>query len=590
MKPRIKWPVRGFMLAHIPIGCLQMRSINGYKRPQPAHSLADLLSTPNFTPSKEQQAVISAVRDGKSLVVKAYAGTGKTATACEAAKQSGRRGRMVVFNASAKRDAQRRMPSYINVTTGHGMAHDAIIKPSAVFTKKLQWVLDQSSQRIPGALIARHLNLPNMPEHHCTSRQLAMAIQSTLGVFLISSDKTITTKHILAEALPMELRLNPGASRSAELQTHIVEHTRRIWGSMSSDREQFPIDHDGYLKLLHLRETELSEPDSLWLLDEYQDTNPVIEAIINNQAGQKVFIGDPYQAIYGWRGAINAMSNKISEGLPVLPLSHSFRFNHQIAGSANLLLRSMGEQTPIIGQPHELKQMNLHRGHTVLVRGNLSMIDVAHQYNGKDQCVYVPGKLPRDTRVKLESALALYEGRLNDVKIGTLKQMESWQNFSDIAKDMAQKNPEYQTLKALIEKHHDNLPDLIRKCSRSFDELPESSQRVTIITAHRAKGREWSYVRLAPDLALPKRIMDKIGANAPLNAQERESINLLYVAITRCKKSITLPPAIKNNLSQLNSILHNSDEDEANDKPTQSSQPQRKMTTEEFIKTFRKYN
>lgn len=76
--------------------------------------LTDLLSPPYFNPTLEQLAIRQEAATGKNLVVKAYAGTGKTAVAVDTAQFIKRRGRMIMFNASARKDAAARMPPYIN--------------------------------------------------------------------------------------------------------------------------------------------------------------------------------------------------------------------------------------------------------------------------------------------------------------------------------------------------------------------------------------------------------------------------------------------------------------------------------------------
>nr|WP_249816408.1 UvrD-helicase domain-containing protein [Bradyrhizobium sp. 180] len=40
------------------------------------------------------------------------------------------------------------------------------------------------------------------------------------------------------------------------------------------------------------------------LLDEAQDTNPVVLDVLRKQPAQMVYVGDKYQQIYEWRGAV----------------------------------------------------------------------------------------------------------------------------------------------------------------------------------------------------------------------------------------------------------------------------------------------
>lgn len=512
----------------------------------------DALFTPSaFTPTGEQNDVIQAVRNGQSLVVKAFAGTGKTATAIEAAKRAGRRGRMIVFNNAVRRETQARMPANVDVFTGHGLAHDRVIKTSPQYQKKLDYILKSPRQNLNPGLVDKHLNIQPRPDLSCTNRYLAACAIETLDAFLVSAAKTPGTEHVPAKTLPLPLRLSGDAEAQREF-THLVVHlTEQLWLDMANERHGFPITHDGYLKVLQLREPELSGSDELWLLDEYQDTNPVLDHLIAQQAGQKIYIGDPYQQIYSWRGAVNAMQNQIAAGAEVMPLSESFRFNHQIAGAANILMGALGERTPLRGQPYNLSQMDLGRYHTVLVRNNMTLLTAAAECLNLRQDVYVPGKLSTETRLKAESGLALFEGRLDDVKVGNLKTLGSWGALVDAAKTLEQEFPEYQQIVDLISHYRGRLPELIRACNADFDASRAPRRRVTLITTHRAKGKEWNYLRLTDDLALTDSIIEKLHSRQALTIYEREQVHLLYVALTRAKKAIHIPPAIKKNLASL---------------------------------------
>ena len=76
------------------------------------------------------------------------------------------------------------------------------------------------------------------------------------------------------------------------------------------------------------------------MFDEAQDANPVIAAIVQNQPrSQKIVVGDPCQAIYGWRGAIDAMEDWPCDAR--LNLRQSFRFGEPVADEANKWLTTL---------------------------------------------------------------------------------------------------------------------------------------------------------------------------------------------------------------------------------------------------------
>ena len=67
-----------------------------------------------------------------------------------------------------------------------------------------------------------------------------------------------------------------------------------------------------------------------------------------------MYIGDRYQQIYSWRGAINAMS-KVGDA-NFTTLTQSFRFGDSIADLANHILARFGETAKIQGNPQSKQE------------------------------------------------------------------------------------------------------------------------------------------------------------------------------------------------------------------------------------------
>jgi ATP-dependent exoDNAse (exonuclease V) beta subunit len=85
------------------------------------------------------------------------------------------------------------------------------------------------------------------------------------------------------------------------------------------------------------------------LVDEAQDLSPVLAAIVAGQTHcQQILVGDPYQGIYRWLGAVDAMAGLDGERCV---LSHSFRFGPPIAEVANGLLARLDAELRLTGNP-----------------------------------------------------------------------------------------------------------------------------------------------------------------------------------------------------------------------------------------------
>jgi hypothetical protein len=515
-------------------------------------SLTELIDPEEPTPTEEQTRILGAAGMGKDLVVQAHPGSGKTATARMLGKALERTGYFMVFNRDARRDARYKMPGNIKVVTGHSLAYEQMVKDRPGYQRKLEWVHEHGKGDIPVPYLAKTLGLDSTGLPGISVAKLAMAVSLTVKEFLISDRKVLDGASIPAKAMPPSIRLADDRSLAQSFCELVITWSRHTWQRMTDESDPFPITHDGYVKLFHLKEVQVSS--RLWLLDEYQDTTPVQDAIIQNQEGQKIYIGDPYQEIYGWRGAVNAMRRPLSAGVERLYLSESFRFNQTIANVANVLLAAQGEAMLMKGQDKPFVHLNFNRHHTILVRNNLSMLGVVAEYLLRRQSVYIPGGLQKEALVKAQSALALFQGRLDEVKVGGMRELGSWQGLKNLATHQTQINPEYRDLVQLVERYHVDLPSVFEWAQRGWASMAEDRGRVTIITAHRAKGREWAFLRLHDDLALTDEVIHKLKAGQKLTQPEQESVNLLYVAVTRAKKGIALPRAIKKNLGQLNAM------------------------------------
>ncbi|MFJ9567928.1 UvrD-helicase domain-containing protein [Streptomyces fuscichromogenes] len=107
-------------------------------------------------------------------------------------------------------------------------------------------------------------------------------------------------------------------------------------------------DHDHYLDIWALTRPRIGT--DFLLVDEAQDTNPVVEQIFLSQRGhaQLVMVGDSAQAIYHWRGAKDFMTG--FDGTH-LTLSMSFRFGPDLAHEANRWLHLADTPIRLTGTP-----------------------------------------------------------------------------------------------------------------------------------------------------------------------------------------------------------------------------------------------
>src|SRR5690349_24739000 len=76
---------------------------------------------------------------------------------------------------------------------------------------------------------------------------------------------------------------------------------------------------------VYLKVCEQSRPTinaDFILFDEAQDSDGLMLSVLKHQRTQVIYVGDPYQQIYEWRGAVNAMEHITA---PQCALTESFR-------------------------------------------------------------------------------------------------------------------------------------------------------------------------------------------------------------------------------------------------------------------------
>ena len=268
-----------------------------------------------MTPTTEQQAVIEAVAgDSRVLTVAAVPGSGKTTTVCGMVNRylelnPNNKVVVITFTTASAGDIRKRIAndSVYFVGTGH-----------AFFLKML---------KAHGTLMGLKKDLsviqPSMAESIMKEIRVSMRNQDSLDD--------------LFRAARQAKFLDPAAHQIGEWDKVAMAYHRRCV-------ESGVIDYDSIISFgRHLFEMHRPVEVDLLVVDEVQDSSGTdwgaYRAIKPNRA---VFVGDPDQSIYEWRGA----SPQIFLGVcqkpttKLLPLTTNFRFGPRIAHLANQLIRN----------------------------------------------------------------------------------------------------------------------------------------------------------------------------------------------------------------------------------------------------------
>lgn len=469
----------------------------------------------HFTPTTEQKKAIAYGSSGVSLKIEAGAGCTKTSTLVLVAQNlpARRYGHYITFGAANVRDAKSRMPKHITCKTAHGEA----------------WCIgrdfaDRVNQRLNGRIIAEQFRITNR-FFGDASLELSASVISNLSLdavtrFCQTSDIELSEKHIPLEHYDLTDELKQDIGRT------ILFYAKKLWLAMSDKNSTFPSTHNIYLKLWSLSNPVIKT--DLILFDEAQDANEVMLSIVLAQKHcQLIFVGDRYQSIFEWNGAINAM-NKIELDKET-KLTQSFRFGDDIAQLGNQVIDGfLNKKINLKGNPAINSQVVLEdygRCDAVISRTNASMIGSLLENQMQGYRAGVNGGT-KESELLLSGIQNLMDG----VPV-TVKDLMLFKNYNDLI-DYSETNSgqDMKTLLKLIDRYGINtLRGALKNTINLSDPYLSVKPDVILTTAHRAKGLEFETVKLSNDFKSP----DDEGF------QDADA-HLLYVACTRAKKRLDI--------------------------------------------------
>ena len=472
--------------------------------------------------TEEQAAVVDAVRGGEDqVVVQAYAGSGKTFTlirAAEAAVAEGKEVLYLVFNRSMQKQAEEKFKR-----AGLSSVH-------AVTAHKLAW--ERSPRELTGRVVDYPYRLyPAVRSRVPLARKcpgLTAALVAGLVGFSHSADREPSATHIPPDRRAVLAR--------CEVDPEEVDGVLRgLWEDFLNPRTGLPLLHDFYLKALHLRGARL--PYDLILYDEAQDANAPMREIVLEQPAQKVFVGDAYQSLYAWRGAVNALAELDGRKLY---LSRTFRFGREVAAWANRVLALLGERVPLRAIPGSSRVLLGTRpvgGRVaVLVRSNAEAILALHELR---QLGYRKVKFLRDVRFLhlVEDVVALRHGR-SDVPSPALRGY-TWERLLREVNRDPKAFGQLATLVRLVAR--ESRPALLVQELKRAIAIEMTEADAVVATVHQAKGLEWDRVWVRGKF----RLADERGRPV------RDELMLLYVALTRARRELFLPLKLESELRAL---------------------------------------
>ncbi|CAG9169981.1 UvrD-helicase domain-containing protein [Cupriavidus pinatubonensis] len=486
----------------------------------------------------QEQAGICASK-AEVIKVTAGAGTGKTSTLVAFSDVNpNERILYVAFNKAIQMEAAGKFPAHVTCKTAHSIAYGAYGREFGNVPNKLQG--DIKPFHIQRHLARSLKSIPNSAHNLYGGRVI-----ETVKNFLVSADMDMSRKHVSIGNAPVEVKNFD--------ERQILADAKGIWAQMQDLKSDVPMLHDGYLKLYQLAGRRL--PYGIILFDEAQDTNPVTQAIVEAQRARKVYVGDRHQAIYGFRGASNAMESIEADEHHYL--TGSFRFGQSVADVANTILAIKADDVRLkgLGPESRVRPIGAHEGYAYISRGNVAIFNRAVQCLSKGEPFSFVGDIKG---YRFDQILDVYNLSIGEqAKDAFIRSFAGFDELAEYAEIIGDR--EIKSRCKVVTKYGHDIPRLLEQIDKKAlppvvqgVERAAADKRIVMTTGHKSKGLEFPNVRLAGDF-MP--LIDEDGKLFDISkasTDEIEEINLQYVAVTRAQRALHLCDSLEDYLEHMN--------------------------------------
>ncbi|MFD9248397.1 UvrD-helicase domain-containing protein [Streptomyces bottropensis] len=440
----------------------------GYSDEEWERISAEASAREDYPPTDEQNIIIEgAARRGLHMAVMALAGTGKSSTLKMLShRMPGKSIVYLAFNrsvAAEAREAQARGEYAKNMLASTANAYAARVADRRLNDRlpssRVGGFKKLSAQQIADRM--RWYDTVKAGSRDITPGGAATVAERMIREWAKSADAEMGPQHVKAGT----------EEERRDLFNAVKPLADRMWANLTDPEAGDPdrdltMDFDYIVKHWALSGYKLDADVLFW--DEAQDVNPVMEGVVRaalDQGVQVVAVGDSNQAIYGFRGASDALAK-----LPVdarATLTQSFRFGPAVADVGNRFLRLLGTRMRLKGYDRKqsrIGQLQPGDESMVIARTNAGVALAAVQALTAGRTVAVSGGV-KALQEFVQAANALAAGE--DTDHAELARFNG-KAFDDIVEEV-KTDPDLQQLASLfnlLEKHGDDIEALLASGSR----------------------------------------------------------------------------------------------------------------------------
>lgn len=474
-------------------------------------------------PTLQQEIIIAEAKARRNIAIEAKAGAAKTTTCVMIANEVIKPSLYIAFNKDIAEEAKGKFPTHVTCQTIHSLAYRDVVKfPKSKLGQKLQGNLQLSD-------IEEFLTQLDLDDEEARF-DFKLTVRELITSFC-QSDSFDLNKFIFDQLENVE------EVTEAEIGNYQKVCTD-YWLAMTNEHSSARISHDIYMKMFQLKKPVLLF-DVIYL-DEAQDSNPVtLDIFLRQTHAQRIIVGDPFQAIYAWRGAVDAFS-KVPKDFTRLSLSESFRYTQEIADTAKKIIGLFGKNETIIGNASIENYKESNNEVAIICRNNSTIIGYLLSAAKENKLVYTNVNL-KEVFAKVYHVSALMFGDTPRYPVAELKVYTTYKELKKASEKLAE-------LRQLI-----NLVQLLTATDSLHNSITKIKNIITteqyeadfiISTAHKSKGLEFDKVILDEDMFGYNDEDEEYTLKDWVDENPQE-VNLIYVAATRAKFVLELPWNLK---------------------------------------------
>ncbi len=450
------------------------------------------------------------------IVVYAGAGVGKTFTIVEGSRRmNGTKKGFLAFNKSIATELAERLPSDVEAKTFHALGL-AAFRNAGIYTKVNNWKAKNIIKDVIG-------------NDYDDLNALSKLISQMKGAMVEPNERS------KIESLMNQYNIEFSSLRNEELA---FDYLPTIFSAMRQQKNV--VDFDDMIWLPLVENIPLPTFDVLFV-DEAQDFNEMQRELIFRcigENGRVICVGDPNQAIYGFRGAdsnsmdifVESLKKRSSRCIENYPLSLTWRCPQNIVLEANRYVKEFycmedAEEGKVVVNSY----FNPQKDDMVLCRYNAPLVTAFYDLISQGKSAYILG---RD----------MTQGLQNSVKKITKNMSMPTEEFRELLEadfqaryngfvaqeKMAQANAledKFDCLMIFVSKAN-TVGGILEEIKKVFDGKDKGD--IMLSTVHKAKGLEADNVFILATERMPH----------PKASNPQEERNICYVAITRAKKNL----------------------------------------------------